>query len=475
MTKKYLVSLVCVILFISPVAQSAKYVANFQYKPDFQNPPDSAGLTIAVGKAEYKSGMQDMWYNSPEFVSLDQAIKDDLSEILKAKGFSVKGPFTSKKISKSQRKTIDLLLVPTVELVTSTPPVYRLNDVKVEVKGKITLKLEDVATHEIIWSSSIPFPLITSLECKDPSFWNKINQINWQDPSVIKTIDDEKVLKNIASVDLKPEVMNDVARGLEKQYPDLMASMAKMLDPEEIKALKKETQAPVTPSFMEKVEPYVATFAYKPLAQKAPGSQGVSFAVAKITPTPSETPDQLWRDELSLFGKIDQAGDKMFWYSFAQFTNMGTKLRRDIAELLFAKGFKVRGPFDYYEAISPADKKSIDYYLIPKIEMMFTTRDVKKASSITTHVEVGATITMEIRDMKNFALLLMKKTAPIKIDLVCITGTTYEAENKYNYIMNETVRGIEQQYSALMSDISKLLASQEIKPHKKQSQGKTGY
>ncbi|MFH1552622.1 MAG: hypothetical protein ABID83_03170 [Candidatus Omnitrophota bacterium] len=36
--------------------------------------------------------------------------------------------------------------------------------------------------------------------------------------------------------------MNDLAKGLEKQYPDTMATIEKLIDPEEMAMIKKQCQ-----------------------------------------------------------------------------------------------------------------------------------------------------------------------------------------------------------------------------------------
>jgi phosphomevalonate kinase len=37
-------------------------------------------------------------------------------------------------------------------------------------------------------------------------------------------------------------IMDDVAKGVEKEYPNLMATIAKLIDPEEMRVIKKQCQ-----------------------------------------------------------------------------------------------------------------------------------------------------------------------------------------------------------------------------------------
>lgn len=486
MKRKYLKFLVCIALLLSPyfaLAQSSGY----EYSPTFKAEPDSAGLTIGVSNVEHEPNfkvIEDMdkyWSSSSEMINLDQAISGDLLEILSAKGISVRGPFKSNKIPKAEKKVIDFLLVPKVQILASAEPVYRLKDVRVDVKGTFTLELKDPAKFETFWSTNVPF---TVIKIEEPSFpWKKIGRIVWADPNTVNTINDEKILKSIEQVQLSHGSAEDVAKGIKKQYPDLMDALAKVINPEEMKSLKNQIANQTIPSVestkenqvQKTIEPYVPSFSYTPTASRSPAAQGISFAVAKPSPVVSDIADKLWMTELAHLKKIDSASGKFLWYTFAQFTNVGTKMRRDIAETLFAKGFAMQGPYEYYESIPAADKQKIDFYIVPKIELNFATRNVKKLSLLVTHVEVGGTITLEIRGMKNFDLLSTKTLPLVKFEVVSETDESYSVEQKFNLIMNDVVKGVEKQYPSLIKGISALIDPQEMRLFKKGSAGKTGY
>ena len=114
MIKKYLMVLVVTLLSVTstgcatmPASEQevAKYAANFDYTPDSQGAPGSAGVTFAIGNVNYipsdiPSGelwMQELvsikkvsngklvWSSFSQFDSLNKTIKEDLSEILLAK------------------------------------------------------------------------------------------------------------------------------------------------------------------------------------------------------------------------------------------------------------------------------------------------------------------------------------------------------------------------------------------------------
>lgn len=225
-------SLLFVISTSSAMAKSSqeevnKYVANFNYTPASQAAPGSVGVTFAVGNVNYQSGSKTPWFSAPQFANLDKAIKEDLSKLLTAKGFTVRGPFDSYDlIPYSDKKAVDLYLTPTVEMSivhkdTKAAPggiaswTYTGN---IEISGKINLALREIVTVELMWSKSIPF---TKVEFP----YSIPNQ---------RTFDYNAFPYNL--------IMNDVAKGIEKQYPDLMAAFWKLIDPEEMQIIKKQAQ-----------------------------------------------------------------------------------------------------------------------------------------------------------------------------------------------------------------------------------------
>lgn len=196
------------------------YVANFDYTPSSQVAPGSGGVTFAVGKVSYKSDSKTLWFTSPQFENLDKAIKQDLSELLTAKGFSVRGPFNSYDlIPYSDKKAIDLFLIATLELSTTYKDLkteyktrdfntFKVSTGNVEVSGKITLELREPVSGELMWIKDVPFT-----NFKFP-FRHSLSMNNY----------------------------DDMAKGIEQQYPEIMANIAKLIDVEEIRIIKKQCQ-----------------------------------------------------------------------------------------------------------------------------------------------------------------------------------------------------------------------------------------
>jgi hypothetical protein len=254
MKRKYLIALAFISLFFSSVGFAAGtssqqevtvHVANFNYTPDTQAVPGSAGVTLAVGNLSFKTGTKLLWFASPQFKNFDKAVKGDLTKLFAAKGFSVRGPFDSYDLMPyPDKKATDLYMAATIELLVggdqyaySGQSIYSLKDIKTEVTGKISLELREAVTRELMWAKSI--------DIKPFEFPCGFKRIIWKDLANIKDVGNEKIKKTIASLELDTDNIddiNDVAKGIEKQYPDLMATISKLIDPEEMRMIKKRCQ-----------------------------------------------------------------------------------------------------------------------------------------------------------------------------------------------------------------------------------------
>lgn len=232
------------------------------------------------------------------------------------------------------------------------------------------------------------------------------------------------------------------------------------------------------------VEPYVATFAYTPSKEKAPNSQGITVAVARASFLASKTPvnDELWVYQLKLIGKVDPSTGETLWFAFPQFYNLSAGIRRGVAELLFAKGISVRGPYESYESIPAADKKAIDLYFIPKIKLEFAESSnlyKRGDGTVDTDVEVNGTILLEAQNMTTRESLWTRTVPLEKIVFISrMPSTGFSAIYRFNSIMNEVAKGIERQFQTLMTSVSGSIDPQELRSLKKggaAGKGKTGY
>lgn len=230
---------------------------------------------------------------------------------------------------------------------------------------------------------------------------------------------------------------------------------------------------------MEVIEPYIAEFNYTPVANNPPGSAVVTFAVAKVDFFSADvTPKGSWSDQLKAIGKLDVQDDKMAWFAFPQVANFPVKFRRAIAEVLYANGFDIKGPYESYDVIPPAYRKMIDFYLTPKIKLAFSVSHVDKPGTLTEKVEVNGTVILEIREMKSKDLIWTMELPIQKMELISEMKPSFYTMTKYNGIMNDVAKGLEQQLPSIMNSIASAVAPSEMKALKKGSatrKGKTAY
>ncbi|MFH1552621.1 MAG: hypothetical protein ABID83_03165 [Candidatus Omnitrophota bacterium] len=129
---------------------------------------------------------------------------------------------------------------------------------------------------------------------------------------------------------------------------------------------------------------YAANFNYTPSAKTVPGSAGVTFAIGDLTYN-------------------FQRDTAVHWYNSEQFANLPDATKRDLSNLLMAKGFSVSGSFDSYDLIPFQDKKVIDLYLVPTFELFVTVKDKKmeyKAGWVQTgNIQVTGKMLLELREI----------------------------------------------------------------------------
>ncbi len=213
------------------------YVANFSYTPDAHRVQGSGGVTFTVSSADYITDAKHLWPLAPQFAKFSDAIRDDLSRILTAKGFIVRGPYASYDlIPYSDKKAIDLSLVPTVQIAIAAPTeVYRVQDIRIGISGTVTLKIKEIVTGELLWTKSFP------LMAFDISGASGFKSIEWKGLTDVRDVKNDNVKKPIL-YELGTGNYNEMAQGLEKQYPNLMSTIAGLIDPEEMRILRRQAQ-----------------------------------------------------------------------------------------------------------------------------------------------------------------------------------------------------------------------------------------
>ena len=219
--------------------ENNEYVASFNYTPPVENAPNSVDVSFTVANTSYKTSGGIHWFSSPQFADFAEATQEDLTRILTAKGFNVRGPFESYDLIPFQdKKAIDLLLVPTAELTVTLKnhkeqaanmwqaAADQTQAGNAEVRGKITLEMKEIATQELMWAKTIPiknftFPYFIKVKFKE---YKRIKESGF------------KGLYNYNPI------FDGMAKGVEEQYPDIIGTIDSLIDPEEMEIIKKQCQ-----------------------------------------------------------------------------------------------------------------------------------------------------------------------------------------------------------------------------------------
>ena len=243
MRNKLFFLLICLGMGLWPVgtaiAQGEEpYTANFIY-----NAPKQAAapvdVTFTVFNPSYKTSGGLMWFSSKPFANLHHAVRQDIQKVLVAKGLAVRGPYESYDFIPFQdKKAIDLLLLPAVEFSVTLkdhkeraenmwqPAADQIQTGNAEVRGRIILEIKEITTQELMWIKTIPFKNFTF-----PYFV----KASYEEYAKIKKSGSDKLY----SYD---PIFSGMAKGLEEQYPDIMSTFYKLLDPEEMTIIKKDAQ-----------------------------------------------------------------------------------------------------------------------------------------------------------------------------------------------------------------------------------------
>ena len=223
-----------------------------------------------------------------------------------------------------------------------------------------------------------------------------------------------------------------------------------------------------------KEEKYVANFKYTPPKQNTPTVKtNVTFAIANVIYKNSNN------------GK----------FTSEQFSKLPGALQQDIARILEAKGFGVRGPYESYDLIPYQDKKGVDFLLVPYIELSVEAKDIKEdlesfwawqsPTLQTGNAVVTGKLTIELREIFTRELMWVKNipfkdtTTPFTI-VVPWEAAQHEVKRPYAYdpILNVSAKALEENYPDIMATFYNLVDPEEMAVIKKQAQelrSKKGY
>jgi hypothetical protein len=206
---------------------------------------------------------------------------------------------------------------------------------------------------------------------------------------------------------------------------------------------------------------YVANFHYSPPSQTAVQQSPAVFTVGKVA--------------------FEYLGKKA-WLSMPQFTNIEKAVAEDLSEILTTKGFSVHGPFDAYDLIPYADKKAIDFFLLPVVQPLVLLPAVAESPikvDVKMRLELREIITRELMWTKNltfteFEVPLTSVLHNYTSDKGKIVDVAFAPEALENLLAKE----MEKKYPILMETVFALIDPEEMTIVKKQAQevkSKKGY
>ena len=165
--------------------EKGEYVATFNYDLPAVESSGPTDVTFTAANVFYKTSNGLHWFSAPQFADFSGSVQEDLTKILESKGFGIRGPFESYDLIPFQdKKAIDLLLVPTVELTVILkdhkeeaenmwqPAADQIQTGNAEVKGKVILEMKEIVTQELMWVKTIPvksftFPYFIKVKFKE--------------------------------------------------------------------------------------------------------------------------------------------------------------------------------------------------------------------------------------------------------------------------------------------------------------------
>jgi len=210
------------------------YIANFNYTPVTAFAPLTNKVVFTVGNPSYASLGPISWTTSPQFANMEEAIKRDIGKLLVAKGFDLRGPYATYDLIPFQdKKDIDLFVIITlVPSVTVNHINERLESIwkyesptlqtgEAQMTGTINVEMREIVTKELMWAKTIPLKKVD---------FQYVGRIPWGKPHEPGEIYDTNAL------------INGMAKGLDQQYPEVMATIYSLIDPQEMAIIQKQAK-----------------------------------------------------------------------------------------------------------------------------------------------------------------------------------------------------------------------------------------
>jgi hypothetical protein len=213
------------------VAQTTKQTFTFDYTPKESQKAGSANMLLGLLKPHYAKGFQEG--TGELFKRFQTAIGNDVEELIIAKGFSLKGPYTGfDEMIFEDKKRSDILIQieivpeftavegswkPHLTILNPNAPTYSYEG-KASLVGKFNLSGVEPLTNEKIWSKSVEIPNVENVPIATSGRYSRaLNQM--------------EILQD-------PGVYNALGTALQTQYGNIMDKIATQFSVEEFHTLK---------------------------------------------------------------------------------------------------------------------------------------------------------------------------------------------------------------------------------------------
>lgn len=226
-------SALCMLLGCTTTRQlsPSKQTFTFEYVPKQTNPAGSVGMSLAFVKPYYAvaftSGGTEL------FKRFKDALGSDIEELIIAKGFTMKGPYTAlDEMVYDDKKGVDIAIkIEIVPEFTAVEGRWRQHYVplsgiaysysgKASLVGKINLTGVEPLTNQKIWSKSVSIPNVENIDIQTSSRYTE-------------PLQGTQVLEDAG-------VYNALGKALEAQYQGIMDKISAHFSPAEFGSLKNQ-------------------------------------------------------------------------------------------------------------------------------------------------------------------------------------------------------------------------------------------
>ena len=430
-----LVSIFCM-LMVSCAPTVPRPTITFNWVPTTTAPPNSADIMIAFIRLGSEAP-------GPVFTDFSSHLRNDIEEILIKHGFTVRGAFSSyREMSDAEKAGSDLILVVDTELNPDISQIQWNNTVNrtkengkvvlerynvlgpVAFNGSVNLTVINSITTEILWTKKVTFSPITS--ALTGTFFGRYEYPR----GFIRNIMQNKSAHLGVFADFLEkdnEFYATFCEAFSKQYPDIMKTINDYLHPYQLSSLIPAPEP----------DRVAIAFDYTPKQKAKPDSAGATFAVVGAE---FDTPVPLY-------------------------SNFARSMAGDFGEILTARGYGLRGPFETFKELLYPDKLASN--LILKTQVKFDTdRTQIKWTPVDTFFNVAqddfyrASGSITITGQVNLVVAESLTNETLWTRSIAITPAIVKLVSTENYISHADLKSQLEQDNQFHADVGNALSKQ---------------